>query len=118
LTKTATSGFNNLVSAVATDNLTLITANTVDVTNNAALPGAPGAGTGPEAAFVIRNITNPATTTRFTLYVNNTSGQNDNFDMAASTDNTFGAVTLPAGWTVTFRNAGNSVITNTGVIAP
>ena len=118
LTKTATSGFNNLVSAIATDNLTLVTANTVDVTNNAALPGAPGAGNGPEAAFVIRNVAGPGTTSRFTLYVNNTSAQNDNFDMAASTDNTFGSITLPAGWTVTFRNAGNSVITNTGVIAP
>ncbi len=118
LTKTATSATDPLVSAVATDVLTTVVGNTVDLTNDAPLPGAPGAGTGPEAAYVIRNTANPGTTTRFTLYVNNTSGQNDNFDMAASTDNTFGSITLPAGWTVTFRNAGNSVITNTGVIAP
>lgn len=118
LTKTATSWINPLVTAVATDVLSNIVANTVDVTNNAALPGAPGAGAGPEGAFVIRNATNPGTTTRFTLFVNNTSGQNDNFDMAASTDNTFGSITLPAGWSVTFRNAANSVITNTGVLAP
>ncbi|MCC6348415.1 MAG: DUF11 domain-containing protein [Candidatus Eisenbacteria bacterium] len=117
LTKTATSWTNPLVSAVATDVLTAIVANSVDLTNDSALPGAPGAGPGPEAAFVVRNTTTPGTTTRFTLYVNNTSGQNDNFDLAASTDNTFGAITLPAGWSVTFRNASNSVITNTGVIA-
>lgn len=117
LTKTATSWSNPLVSAVATDVLTAIVANTVDVTNDAALPGAPGAGPGPEAAFVVRNATNPGTTTRFTLYVNNTSGQNDNFDLSASTDASFGAITLPAGWSVTFRNAANSIITNTGVIA-
>lgn len=116
LTKTATSWTNPLVSAVATDVLTSILANTVDVTNDLPLPGAPGAGIGPEGAFVIRNATNPGTTTRFTLYVNNTSGQNDNFDLAGSTDNTFGAITLPAGWSVTFRNGANSVITNTGVI--
>lgn len=118
LTKTATSWTNPLVSAVATDVLTSIVGNTVDLTNDAALPGAPGAGTGPEAAFVIRNTANPGTTSRFTLYVNNTSAQNDNYDLAASTDNTFGAITLPAGWSVTFRNASNSVITNTGVVAP
>lgn len=117
LTKTATSASNPLVSAVATDVLTSIVANTVDVTNDSALPGAPGAGAGPEAAFVVRNTANPGTTTRFTLYVNNTSAQNDNYDLAASTDNTFGAITLPAGWSVTFRNGANSVITNTGVLA-
>ena len=117
LTKTATSWTNPLVSAVATDVLTAIVSNSVDLTNDAALPGAPGAGIGPEGGFVIRNTTTPGTTTRFTLYVNNTSGQNDNFDLAASTDNTFGALTLPAGWSVTFRNGANSVITNTGVIA-
>jgi uncharacterized repeat protein (TIGR01451 family) len=117
MTKTATSFSNPLVSAVATDVLTTIVGNTVDVTNNSALPGAPGAGAGPEVAYVILNATNPGTTTRLTLYVNNTSAQNDNYDLAASTDNTFGSLTLPAGWTVTFRNAANSVITNTGVIA-
>jgi len=117
LTKTATSWTDPLVSAVATDVLTTITANTVDVTNDSALPGAPGAGPGPEAAFVVRNTAAPGTVSRFTLYVNNTSSQNDNFDLSASTDNTFGSITLPAGWSVTFRNAANSVITNTGVIA-
>ncbi len=117
LTKTATSWSNPLVSAVATDVLSNIVANSVDVTNDAPLPGAPGAGAGPEAAFVIRNTANPGTTSRFTLYVNNTSGQNDNFDLAASTNSTFAAITLPAGWSVTFRNASNSVITNTGVLA-
>lgn len=117
LTKTAASWSNPLVTAVATDILTTIVANTVDVTNDAALPGGGGAGAGPEAGYVVRNLAAPGTTSRFTLYVNNTSGQNDNYDLAASTDNTFGSLTLPAGWTVTFRNAANSVITNTGVMA-
>lgn len=115
--KVATSVSNPGVSRTATDVLTLITANTVDLTNNTPLPGAPGAGAGPEAIAVIRNTTNPGTTTRFTLVVNNTSAQADNFAMTASTDNTFGALSLPAGWTVTFRDAANSVITSTGAIA-
>ncbi|MCC6651485.1 MAG: DUF11 domain-containing protein, partial [Candidatus Eisenbacteria bacterium] len=117
LTKTATSFANPAVSHVATDVLTSVVGNSVDLTNDTPLPGAPGAGTGPEPAFVIRNSTNPNTTTRFTLVVNNTSGQADQFDLAASTDATFATLSLPAGWTVTFRNALNNVVTGTTAIA-
>jgi uncharacterized repeat protein (TIGR01451 family) len=115
--KTATSVADPTKFATATDVLTGILASTVDVTNNSALPGAPGAGPGPEAGAVITNTTNPGTTTRFTLYVNNTSGVNDNYDLAASTDNSFATLTLPAGWSVTFRDGLNNVITSTGIIA-
>lgn len=115
--KTATSWANNTVSATATDELLTIVANTVDVTNNAALPGGAGAGPGPEGAAVTTNTTNPGTTTRFTLYVNNTSTVADNFDLAASTDGSFGSITMPAGWSVTFRDGSNAIITNTGSIA-
>ena len=115
--KTARSASDPLQSAVATDILTTIVGNTVDLTNNSALPGAPGAGPGPEGAFVDRQTVLPGNVARFTLYVNNTSGQSDNFDLSASTDPTFGALTLPAGWSVTFRNGANAVITNTGAIA-
>lgn len=117
VTKTATSTASPGFNVTATDQLTAIVANTVDVTNNAPLPGGPGSGPGPEVAFVIRNTTNPGTTTRFTLYVNNTSAQADNYDLAASTDPSFAALTLPAGWSVSFFDAGNAVITNTGSIA-
>jgi uncharacterized repeat protein (TIGR01451 family) len=114
--KTATSVNSPLVAATATDILTAIAPNAVDVTNNAPGGAAPGAGTGPEALAVVTNTTNPATTTRFTLYVNNNSTIADNFDLAASTNSTFGSLTLPAGWTVTFRNGANAVITSTGPI--
>ncbi len=114
--KTARSQASPVFAVTATDQLTAIVGNTVDLTNDAPLPGAPGAGPGPEVPFVIRNTTNPGTTTRFTLYVNNTSGQADNFNMAASTDPSFAALTLPAGWSVVFRNSLNAVITNTGGI--
>jgi uncharacterized repeat protein (TIGR01451 family) len=115
--KTATSATNPASTATATDVLTTITANSVDVTNNAPLPGAPGAGAGPEVAFVDRQTVIPGNTARFTLYVNNTSSQTDNYDLAASTVNTFASITVPLGWTVTFRNSLNAVITNTGPIA-
>jgi uncharacterized repeat protein (TIGR01451 family) len=115
--KTATSATDPLATATATDILTTITANTVDVTNNAPLPGAPGAGPGPEGAFVDRQTVNPGNTARFTLYVNNTSSQSDRYDLAASTVSTIVPITLPPGWTVTFRDASNAVITSTGPIA-
>ncbi len=115
--KTATSLTDPAATAVATDVLNLIVAGTVDLTNNSAGPGAPGAGPGPEVFPVVTNTTGPGSTTRFTLYVNNTSTTADNFDLAASTDAAFGAITLPAGWSVTFYDAGNTLITNTGSIA-
>jgi uncharacterized repeat protein (TIGR01451 family) len=115
--KTATSANDPSKFATATDILTTIVANSVDVTNNSAWPGGLGTGTGPEGAAVVALSTNPNATVRFTLYVNNTSGQGDNYDMDASTDGSFSSVSLPAGWTVTFRDAANAILTNTGNIA-
>ena len=115
--KTATSFSNPTQTATAIDVLNTITANSVDLTNNTPGLAAPGAGAGPEVGAVITNATNPGTTTRFTLYVNNYSAVADNFDMVASTDPTFVTFTLPAGWSVTFRDGANTIITNTGAIA-
>lgn len=116
-TVTATSRNNPAVSANANDVLQNVTANTIDLTNTNPLPGAPGAGAGPEVAAVVTNATNPNATTRFTLYVNNTSGVPDSYALAASTVSTFASITLPAGWTVVFRDSGGATITDTGVIA-
>jgi trimeric autotransporter adhesin len=117
LTKTATSSINTSVSASATDTLSAIVANSVDLTNNSAGGGAPGAGPGVEASPVITNSVLPGATTRFTLVVNNTSAQADTFNLAASIDATFSTSTLPAGWTVTFRDASETVLTNSGLVA-
>ncbi len=114
--KTARSRADNTVFATANDVLTTISTNTVDVTANAPLPGGAGAGAGPEAGAVVSNTGTPGATTRFTLYVNNTSTSADSYALAASTDSTFAGITLPAGWTVVFRNSGNAVITTSGVI--
>ncbi len=117
VSKTATSATNPLVAPTAIDVLTAISANSVDLTNNSPLPGAPGAGSGPEPGFVDRQAVNPGNTARFTLYVNNTSTQADSYDLAASTVSTFASLTLPAGWSVTFRDGSNAVITSTGAIS-
>ncbi len=97
-------------SATATDVLTTITASTVDVTNNAPLPGGLGFGPGPEGVAQVTLNANPGATVRFTLHVNNTSTVTDNYDMSSSA--------VPGGWTVVFRDAGNAILTNTGPIAP
>lgn len=101
----------------AVDTLTTITASTVDVTNPTG-----GVGQGPEASPVETQSANPGQTVTFSLTVTNSSSAADNYDLAASSSSTdTGApgldnLTLPAGWTVVFRNGG-STITNTGPIA-
>jgi trimeric autotransporter adhesin len=110
VSKTATSKFDPTKTAVATDTLTLISANTVDLTNNVALPTTAANGAGATGATVITtNSTNPGTTTRFTLFANNTSVSGDTYNLSATG--------LAAGWTVVFRDSAGTVITNTGVVA-
>ena len=109
--KTATSKFDPTKTAVATDTLQVIAANTVDLTNNVAVPAAVATdGLGATGATIITtNSTNPGTTTRFTLFANNTSATGDTYNISATG--------LLSGWTVVFRDAAGTVITNTGVVA-
>src|SRR6266480_2231505 len=104
--KTATSVADATKSATATDTLSAISADAVDVTNNSVYNAgtpAPGQGAGPEGAAVITNSYNPG----------------------ASTVSNFASQTLPAGWTVTFKadgGAGNcsttgATITSTATVA-
>jgi uncharacterized repeat protein (TIGR01451 family) len=115
-------------SDTVTEKLNTITANTVDLTNNAIIggPGVLGTGAGPGGSALVTNSTNPGTTTTLVLYVNNTSTVADSFDLVASNTSTFGSGnTLPTGWAVTFRSSTGAdcsaanlgaAITNTGVV--
>lgn len=94
------------------DVLTTVTGNTVDVSNGAN----GGAGPGPESSPVVVLSANPGTTTRFTLYVTNTSGVADLYSLAVSTNATFATVGLPPGWSVVFKNSSEAVITATEVL--
>ena len=134
VTKRATSVANSAVSNDVTDRLGTITAKTVDLTNNAI--GGLGLGfqaTGEFAAQVTRTV-NPGAATSFQLFVTNTSTAAENYDLIATTtqagiDTATPTISLPAGWTVTFRlpgtgscaagatTANGAVITNTGNIA-
>jgi uncharacterized repeat protein (TIGR01451 family) len=114
---TTTSGFNGAVTATATDITTVLTSASIDMTANASGPAAPGAGPGAETTAVVTNTTAAGTTTRYTLYLNNSGGSTDTFNLAGSTDGTFGATTLPTGWTVVFRDVNGQVITSSAVAA-
>lgn len=59
---------------------------------------------------------NPGETAAFPLVVENESLAADSFNLSFS-DTDFSAGTLPAGWTVVFRDSGGSLVVNTGVIA-
>ena len=112
VSKTATSKFDPTKTATGTDKLTAIAASTVDLTNASAIslatPTPPGFGpTG--ATIITTNSTNPGTTTRFTLYANNTGATGDTYNLAATG--------VPAGWTVVFRDSAGAVISNTGIVA-
>lgn len=128
ISKTATSVFNPGVSSTGTDTLTTVKSASVDLTNNAAIGSAgvlgTGAGLSTDAAQVT-NSTNPGTTTTFTLVTNNTGPSPDNYNLTANNAFSFSALSLPAGWTVTFKadasggtcaSTGASII-NTGNVA-
>lgn len=124
--KTLTSVGDPNESDTHTDRVDLVTSPTVDLTNNAAAgnAGALGEDEGPETAPVVSQTTNPGQLVSFTLFVKNTSPQQDNYDLAFASDTSatgdlLNAGTMPTGWTVTFRdpNSGNSVVSQTGNLA-
>lgn len=115
----ATSFTDNSLSNPAINTLNAIGANSVDLTNHAALgqTGVLGTGAGPEAAAVTTNNAMPGENSQFILYVNNTSAVADNFNLQVSTDSSFASIALPANWQVRFLDEQGKTITNTGPIA-
>ncbi|MEO1021085.1 MAG: hypothetical protein AAFW89_00960 [Bacteroidota bacterium] len=118
IAKTATSINDPSESATIFDKLGEITLNSVDLTNDDIVggPAVLGDGIGAEATPVKTISTDPNNTINFQLFVNNTGGQADAYDISVfdTTANSF-----PSSWTITFKDPdnGNSVITNTGTIA-
>ncbi len=141
--KRATSAFNPLVFSVpdATDTLTTILGDLVDISNNAigTLGGGSLAAIGtpnntaatPTTSPWLTNTTAPGTTTIFTLVVRNAQGGTNDYNLSATgesatagTPNAFpGAVPANCGgvnppcWTIVFKE-GAVPVTSTGSIAP
>jgi uncharacterized repeat protein (TIGR01451 family) len=125
ISKTATSIFDNTKFSTAADTLTAIVKNTVDLAHVSTAAGS-GIGVGPEVAAQATLSANPGSSTAvFTLVTKNTGPSPDSYNLFASTDSTFAALSLPAGWTVSFKADGGTgtcsstgaTITNTGSVA-
>ena len=134
----ATSASNTMVIDTVTNVLTALVANTVDLTNNVALPTAvvtDGAGAG-TMTVITTNVVTPSVTmstnSRFSLFVNNTSAVPAIYDLSAtfiSVPTMVGLAVPPAApvnWTVQFRLDGGmgncssttgGLITSTGAIS-
>ncbi len=112
----ATSAANNTVFDSVTNVLTAIVANTVDLTNNVSVVGGAGAtdGLGAGTATIITtNTVAPSvtltTTTRFQLYVNNTSSIASIYDLNGSFFSVpAGVAATPVNWTIQFKLDGGA----------
>lgn len=132
--KVATSGFNPTVTDTVTDTLTEVIGAAVDLTLNQArtdtlpagtaeLANAATTGFGPLssdnlAAPTETQSTNPGTQVIFNLKVNNIGPNADSYNLQVSTDSTFATQTLPAGWSVVFREGAPAgpIVSSTGTI--
>ncbi|MGB5439325.1 MAG: hypothetical protein WBN90_06705 [Gammaproteobacteria bacterium] len=121
ITATATSYADPAVTNTVTDTVTEVEDMIMDMTNDPAsvdVPGTIGTGAGPEGTAVTTVSVDPGSSAIFTLDLKNESLlSGDTYDLDASTDPAFAAVSLPPGWSVVFRDAGNAVINSLTVPA-
>lgn len=124
VTLRATSRTDPTISNAVSDRLTVVTVAGVDLSAERRADGsAPGEGIGPESQPVQTLTLAPGESGVLPVYVNNTSGRGDTYDLAYS-DGNFSAGTLPAGWRVSFLADGGAgdcsatggAIANTGLI--
>ncbi|RYG71109.1 DUF11 domain-containing protein [bacterium] len=111
---------NPAVSDPGTNTVGTVTTPTVDITNGGTLAAGPFV---PGGAPTTTLTGAPGTTQRFTIVVQNTNavgGPSDSYALQFSNTAVFtpNPVALPAGFTVTFRDANGAVVTNTGTLAP
>ena len=110
ITKTATSDADPGVTSTVTDTVTAVQVMSVDLRNN---PSDVDPGLLPEVNPVTTESVDPGSTATFTLLIENEGTlSSDTYDLDASTDSTFTTVSLPAGWSVVFRDDVNAVITS------
>ena len=116
----ATSTVNVTVTANTNDVLTTVVPSSADLTNTRSLAGgataSDGAGVGPEASAIVTATITAGSQAQFVLFVNNTAGAADSFDLSASTVSNF-STGLPSGWNVVFTDTNGTVLTNTGAIS-
>ena len=97
-----------------TNTVTLVNGNTVEITN------AGGAGAGALTTTPVTTLPGaPGSTQRFELNIQNTSAVADSYSLQFSNTSVFtpNPIALPAGFTVTFRDAAGAVLSSTGNVA-
>lgn len=125
ITKLARSANNPTLFNPVTDYLPSLDPDSVDLTNDYPLghTAATGVGSGPEidpqSSKVVTLYGSEGTAVeRFTLFINNTGGDTDNYELAVSATPALG-MALPSGWQVFFIDpATNGIVTVTGLIEP
>lgn len=120
VTVAATSATDATINNTIINRLISVAAGDVDITNTAGLGDADvtGVGTGPEAAPVTSVVIAPGSTGLLDLFINNTSANPMDFDLAASINSDFSSIELPENWSIEFQLDSGDVVSNTGVIAP
>jgi hypothetical protein len=108
VTKTATSALDSSVFNPVTDHLGEITADSVDLTNNAPIATGDGIGIGPEASAVTTENIAPAGKAVFKLFVNNTSTTAGSYELQYSTKTPFEANFVEADWQIAFYHDGGN----------
>lgn len=138
VTTAVTSAFDGTKSDTVVATLSSIVGSTADVTYGTARAGSvppgtaaagnaatTGFGAGPGGSPVEVPPVLPGGTLTLPIFVNNTSGVADSYDLLADKDGAFGGVNdMPAGWTVVFKQDGGggncattgSTIANSGVV--
>ncbi|HHL18412.1 MAG TPA: DUF11 domain-containing protein [Thiothrix sp.] len=109
VTKIATSSLDSSISNLVTDHLGVITVDSVDLTNNAAVgqAGALGAGIGATTAALTTETVAPGEQAIFRLFVNNTSAVARSYQLQFSNSN-FAAGTFDTNWSVVFHREGGA----------
>jgi len=119
LTLTATSIADG-TSDTVTDRVSDFAGATVDITNDAASGVVGSKGDGPGTNTALNTVAvNPGATAAFSVFVKNTSGIVDNYNLQSASNSAF-TTGFPAGWTVTYyagATCSGSAIVNTGNIA-
>lgn len=116
---TATSVYDPTKSATANDELTAVSAASVDLINDSLTGLGQGVNPSGEATAQVTKSLDPGTSTTFTVVVKNTGASFDSYDLGVSTASSFPGA-LPAGWTISFLKdggAGNCSATTGGPIA-
>ena len=111
-TSSAVSSFDTLQVQFLSNNLSSIIASEVDLTSDLSIMDGASTANGLGFLYLVTSdpfkteIISPTEDANFMFAVNNVVGPADQYILEASTDSTFSTISLPSGWSASFRNSG------------